>query len=149
VILREHLGPFDTWGDWRGQLTQLEATCLPGEAWDEAQWQQFSLNSLKTATAWMGQKLVGFLVWQPLGPGEAEVIKVGVDPQTRRVGVAKMLLNHLEQSTAPNGRVLLEVRANNTEANGLYQTQGYQKIGVRKSYYRHPVDDALLFEKQT
>lgn len=149
VQIREAQGPYTKWGLWRDQLLEIDRQCLPGEAWDLDQWQRFSLHSVKTLLAWKEDQLVGFLVWQPLGNEEAEITKLGVRPTERRCGVAKALLGRLEQQRDKGSRFFLEVRASNSGAKGLYESLGYTQTGTRTSYYRHPIEDAFLLEKQT
>jgi [ribosomal protein S18]-alanine N-acetyltransferase len=36
------------------------------------------------------------------------------------------------------------VRASNVEAQALYRRFGFAPVGVRKAYYTHPVEDALV-----
>ena len=38
----------------------------------------------------------------------------------------------------------LEVRAGNTPARALYESMGFQTVGVRKNYYEKPTEDAIL-----
>ena len=40
--------------------------------------------------------------------------------------------------------VLLEVRASNAAAIGLYEKYGFVRNGLRKGYYSHPKEDAVL-----
>ena len=43
--------------------------------------------------------------------------------------------------------VLLEVRAGNVPAIGLYEKNGFAKIGLRKEYYQNPKEDALILQR--
>lgn len=69
--------------------------------------------------------------------GEAHVLNLAVDPQLRRSGLGRYLLEHLLDTarTALSTIVLLEVRRSNKAALGLYREYGFQRIGVRKNYY--------------
>ncbi|HEY8996258.1 MAG TPA: GNAT family N-acetyltransferase, partial [Edaphobacter sp.] len=40
--------------------------------------------------------------------------------------------------------VELEVRRSSAEAQALYRRLGFVEVGVRKGYYREPVEDAVL-----
>ncbi|MFX3789309.1 ribosomal-protein-alanine N-acetyltransferase, partial [Streptococcus suis] len=42
------------------------------------------------------------------------------------------------------GDIFLEVSESNSAAQALYTRQHFTKIGKRKDYYRHPVEDAVL-----
>ena len=47
-------------------------------------------------------------------------------------------------------RVFLEVRASNTKAISLYEKEGFQKVDIRKNYYRlgDGREDALIMTKK-
>ena len=42
----------------------------------------------------------------------------------------------------------LEVRASNSPAIALYESLGFQQVGLRKNYYRKPKEDALILRKE-
>jgi len=81
--------------------------------------------------------------------GEAEIRKLAVAPEKRRTGAASFLLNHLfsylEREKAE--QCFLELRAGNLAATGLYQRFNFQKIGLRKSYYSEPCEDAVVMRR--
>lgn len=78
---------------------------------------------------------------------DAELLKVAVSPQWRRQGIGEALLQELcYQFRARNGeQIFLEVRSQNIPALHLYAKLGWVKVGRRKSYYKEPADDALIF----
>ncbi len=80
--------------------------------------------------------------------GEAEILNLAVAPESRRAGVASVLLAHgLRALHAAGAReVFLEVRAGNAAAIGLYQRQGFRQVGRRARYYSRPVEDALVLQ---
>ena len=41
--------------------------------------------------------------------------------------------------------IFLEVRESNTPAIALYESLGFEKIGVRKGYYDKPKEDAVIY----
>ena len=43
----------------------------------------------------------------------------------------------------------LEVRASNAPAIALYQKHGYAQVGLRRGYYAHPKEDAILMTRFT
>ena len=45
-------------------------------------------------------------------------------------------------------RILLEVRRSNEPAQRLYHRLGFAVAGIRRSYYTHPVEDALVLTRQ-
>lgn len=84
---------------------------------------------------------------------EAEILLLAVEPQARRRGIARLLLE--AGLTAANGRgarsVFLEVAAGNTGAAALYEREGFVRSGRRPGYYRRPgqpPDDAILMARK-
>lgn len=78
--------------------------------------------------------------------GEAELLRVGVDPQCRRRGLARALLvEGLERLRRLDVQLcFLEVRVDNKPALDLYESLGFCCTGHRKGYYRDGTD-ALIF----
>ena len=81
---------------------------------------------------------------------EMHVMNVAVAPAERRRGLARwLLLFALERARrAGAARALLEVRAGNREAVALYESLGFRRAGVRREYYRDPVEDALVLVRE-
>ncbi len=77
---------------------------------------------------------------------ELHINNLAVAPDRRRAGIATALLNHvLEQGVRLGARrATLEVRRSNTAARLLYERFGFSVAGVRRAYYTHPVEDALV-----
>src|SRR3954447_7116055 len=78
--------------------------------------------------------------------GEAELLRIGVNPEARRQGLARVLiLEGLERLRRLDVQVcFLEVRVDNQSAIDLYERLGFSCTGHRKGYYRDGVD-ALIF----
>jgi [ribosomal protein S18]-alanine N-acetyltransferase len=79
---------------------------------------------------------------------EAHVLNICVDPDHQRCGFGFKLLKHLLKlaRTAQATIVLLEVRKSNKPAQKLYESMGFQRLGVRKNYYpaQDGREDALV-----
>jgi ribosomal-protein-alanine N-acetyltransferase len=77
---------------------------------------------------------------------EVHVNNLAVRPQERRGGLGRELLSAaLARGAALGGRkARLEVRRSNEAALRLYESFGFQVLGVRSAYYSHPVEDALV-----
>jgi ribosomal-protein-alanine N-acetyltransferase len=88
--------------------------------------------------------VIGFTVASLLPP-EAELELIAVAPEAQRQGVAGRLFAALvkELYTAKVFGIMLEVRASNHPAIGLYRRLGFAEIGRRKRYYNDPVEDAV------
>ena len=80
---------------------------------------------------------------------EAEVHRIAVAPSMRGRGYGQVLLEDFLDRVQSAGvvTVLLEVRAGNAPAIGLYQKNGFAGIGVRKGYYQNPKEDAQILQK--
>jgi ribosomal-protein-alanine N-acetyltransferase len=73
------------------------------------------------------------------------VMNVCVDPNRRREGIARGLLEHvIARAGADEARLTLEVRPSNTGARALYDDLGVLSVGVRRRYYRDDGEDALI-----
>ena len=92
--------------------------------------------------------LVGHLIGRAV-VDEGEILTVAVDPERRRRGIGQQLLRAaMAQLQARGvGRLWLEVRASNSVAQALYAHHGFIPAGRRRSYYRDPVEDALVLRR--
>jgi ribosomal-protein-alanine N-acetyltransferase len=83
------------------------------------------------------------------GGDVADVMTVAVAPRARRRGLAKLLLEVLEQRALDRGasHLMLEVRVDNTAAIGLYEGAGYTLLSTRRRYYQPGDVDALVMRK--
>ena len=79
-----------------------------------------------------------------------EIMNLAVAPEHRRQGLASRLLEAVLEGLLARGvtEVFLEVRASNEAAQALYLSRGFQVAGMRRAYYRHPTEDALLLRLQ-
>lgn len=81
--------------------------------------------------------------------GSAEIMNIAVRSDRRRCGIAASLMRRLEEFAAAHsvGLLMLEVRRSNESARSLYRLFGYSEAGVRRKYYSHPTEDAILMNK--
>ena len=90
-------------------------------------------------------RILGFCsFWRVLD--ELHINNLAVLPAERRAGVATALLDHVLKEGARLGarRATLEVRRSNTIARRLYERFGFSVAAVRRGYYTHPVEDAMV-----
>ena len=87
----------------------------------------------------------GFALWRSMGD-EAEILSIAVAPDRRRGGMGRALLDEILISAASEGlrSLYLEVDAGNTAARALYDRAGFQRVGLRKKYYRNGADALVL-----
>jgi len=93
------------------------------------------------------QRVEGFLVARDSG-GEWEIENIVVWHQRHGLGTHLLseFLNHARRRGA--AAIFLEVRESNLAARALYQKLRFEKNGRRKSYYRDPEEDAILYRLQ-
>lgn len=79
---------------------------------------------------------------------EGELGDIAVLPEVRGDGLGLRLLRaSISEASARGARVLfLEVRESNAGARGLYAKVGFDVVGVRKDYYKEPVEDAIVMK---
>ncbi|MGQ7468903.1 ribosomal protein S18-alanine N-acetyltransferase [Streptococcus suis] len=94
--------------------------------------------------AYKGQELVGFLAVQTV-LDEMEILQIAVKADFQRMGIASQLMAAVMDW---DGDIFLEVRESNSAAQALYTRQYFTKIGKRKDYYRHPVEDAVMMKRE-
>ena len=93
--------------------------------------------------------IVGYICTWVVGD-ELHINNIAVAPRWRRRGIAGALL----AATLEHGRVsgvssaFLEVRASNIGAQALYRQFGFEPAGVRRRYYDHPVEDAVVMKRK-
>jgi [ribosomal protein S18]-alanine N-acetyltransferase len=81
---------------------------------------------------------------------EMHVHNLAVDPERRREGLGRLLLELALDWGRRRGarRALLEVRPSNAGALALYRSLGFRTLSLRRRYYQHPTEDALVLERE-
>ena len=93
--------------------------------------------------------LIGYAIMS-MGAGEAHVLNVCVRADFREQGVGRyfmqLLFEHAKNSQCRD--IFLEVRPSNPSAIHLYESLGFQRVGVRKGYYQttHGREDAWVYK---
>ena len=124
----------------------LEQKCF-SRPWSAAALRE-ELNSphARFAAVTVDGAFAGYAGWLTLS-GEAELLRIAVDPAFRRQGLGDALLAAVLDGAreAGAGTVFLEVRESNAPAVALYRKHGFRPVGRRPDYYDAPVEAALLF----
>lgn len=127
-------------------LCALEKECfsLP---WSEAAFVDFFANGCSYClVAEVSGAVVGY-VGMNLISGEGEITNLAVAASARRLGVASALMNALCKVDGLS-RLMLDVRVSNVAARALYAKCGFTVDGVRKNFYSHPREDAVLMSRE-
>lgn len=91
---------------------------------------------------------VAFARWARIpAAGEAELLRIAVDPAHRGRGLGRTLLEACQRDLAGEGlaQLYLEVRVSNRAAIQLYRACGWEPCGRRPGYYADG-EDAALFQ---
>ena len=79
----------------------------------------------------------GFIILRTLA-GQSEVLTIATDPDFRKLGIARALLEHTIRQLQSEriGQLFLEVSEQNQPALNLYKSLAFKQVGERKAYYR-------------
>jgi [ribosomal protein S18]-alanine N-acetyltransferase len=120
-----------------------------GDPWSEASFREALRASWSFGlVAEAADGIIGYVIAREAA-GSGEILNLAVDPPLRRRGIARALLDaglgalrrrHVQE-------VYLEVRVSNQAAQALYSAAGFHPVGRRRSYYRNPVEDALVLRR--
>jgi len=95
--------------------------------------------------------VVGYAVMST-GAGEAHILNICIDDKHQNKGFGRDLLHHMMALAKKNAvnTLFLEVRISNFIAKQLYESEGFNEIGLRKGYYPAGAnrEDALVFAKE-
>jgi ribosomal-protein-alanine N-acetyltransferase len=134
------------------RCAELEKVLFP----DEDPWSEQAFSSeLAAGNYYLGAyaeaELVGYAglsLLGSVGAFEAEVHTIGVDPRWQGKGIGKALLERLlDRADEVKAPVFLEVRTDNVPAITLYETHGFEQIGLRKRYYQPSGADAYTMAR--
>ena len=131
------------------QVAALEQVCF-SDPWSENSVRSELENPLSTwLIALEGETVLGYVGSQTV-LDEADIMNVAVAPDHRRQGIARLLLERLEEALRARNvhSLTLEVRASNEPAKALYASLGYVQVGRRPNYYFKPREDALILRKE-
>jgi ribosomal-protein-alanine N-acetyltransferase len=99
----------------------------------------------------VNKKTLGYAVLMQ-AVDEAELLDIAIDAQHQRHGWGRKLLEEMMvlARRADMHRVVLEVRASNVAALGLYRSMGFADIGLRRDYYQaeNGREDAILMGRE-
>lgn len=133
------------------RIAELEKTAFP-ESWpvdllafELVHPQGILLVATSQASAQEEPPAGGYAIFRH-GAGEAELLRIGVDPGEQRRGLARALIaNGLERLRREGIEVChLEVRIHNHGAIALYEAMGFERTGHRRGYYQDGTD-ALIY----
>lgn len=128
-----------------GAVVWLEQVCF-FESWPESMIRSGLDSRLDTYFVYEDHgRILGYSVLRILAD-EGEIQRIAVEPKFRRLGVARKLMEAMVTFSRWRGvgAIALEVRPSNEGARKLYDFYGFREEAVRHSYYRNPIEDAII-----
>ena len=136
------------------RCAELETQLFEGDdPWPEIAFvRELAASHNRYIAARVDDKLVGYAGISRLGrtpPFEYEIHTIGVDPAYQGNGIGRRMMTELHDFAGPGSPVYLEVRTDNEPAIGLYASLGFEKVAVRKRYYRVSGADAYTMRRDS
>ncbi len=132
-------------------ILSIERTSDMAAHWGEAEYRNvFAAGAVpRILLVVEDPQLVGFIMVRTIGPEwEIENISVAADARRRGAGLALVEAVKTQAQHRRAEAVILEVRASNQAARALYRSAGFAEAGLRRDYYAHPTEDAVLYRYQ-
>lgn len=130
-------------------VLEIERHCFRQPYSREIFEQELQIGSANLWVVPYQKKIIGYLdFWEVVD--EIELVSIAVHPEYQGRGVAQ----HLLKAMVRYGRrhrmrsVVLDVRASNQAALGLYRKLSFKPVGLRKRYYSDNQDDALILKRE-
>jgi len=133
------------------QIRGMEEQASTAAHWNAAQYDALFAKRAPRRIALVAQDdlhLIGFVIARSLA-GEWEIENIVVDERHKKRGIGTTLVRRLlsEAQAAGATSAILEVRESNAPARRLYEKIGFTSEGRRSSYYRDPIEDAILYRR--
>ena len=119
--------------------------------WSEGVFRDCLRNGEECWLAVRDDRIIGHGVIS-VAAGESHLLNVCIHPEHQGGGAGRAMVEHLLECARQLQATImfLEVRISNLVACGLYESLGFNEVGVRKNYYpgRRGREDALVFAKE-
>lgn len=129
------------------EVAEIERLCF-SEPWSEKSLELLLGELGFGVVCLMGGRVVAY-GGMMIALDEGQVTNIAVHPDYRRQGLGRAVTEALLQAARERKleQIALEVRVSNEAAIALYKALGFESVGRRKNFYRHPSEDALVMVK--
>ncbi len=128
-------------------VARLEIVCF-SSPWSENSLAEELDNPNSHFLVAVSDKLLGYIGVQEIC-GEAYITNVAVFGEHRKSGIGRALL----KAACDGARsrkcefITLEVRESNSAAIALYESERFEKAGIRKNFYSAPIENGVIYTK--
>ncbi|MBQ2694568.1 MAG: ribosomal protein S18-alanine N-acetyltransferase [Clostridia bacterium] len=129
------------------EIARLEAECF-SQPWSENALSEELKNENSHFLAAVSDRVLGYIGVQEIC-GEAYITNVAVFGEYRKEGIGRKLLNEACSGAKERGCefITLEVRESNSAAIALYESEAFEKAGVRRNFYSSPTENGIIYTK--
>ena len=130
--------------EYLAQVAELEQLCF-ADPWSEKALELLLGDGAYGAVCLQEGRVMAYggVLWAPF---EGQITNIATHPNARRCGMGAAVLEHLIAIAIERGceQLSLEARVSNTPAISLYERYGFEKMGLRRGFYKHPTEDAYV-----
>ena len=97
----------------------------------------------------VGFAMIGFLSDDPAMDVLCELLAIAVEPERKRMGVGRRLMEETEKRAAERGekRLFLHTAVENMRAQELFAAHGFRPCGIKREFYPAGQDALMMFKK--
>ena len=130
--------------EYLAQVAELEQLCF-ADPWSEKALELLLGDGAYGAVCLQEGRVMAYggVLWAPF---EGQITNIATHPDARRCGMGAAVLEHLIAVAIERGceQLSLEARVSNMPAISLYERYGFEKMGLRRGFYKHPTEDAYV-----
>ena len=129
------------------QIALLEKECF-SQPWSDAALAEELTNENSHFLVAFSDTVIGYIGVQEIC-GEAYITNVAVFENCRKAGIGRALLKAACEGAENRNCefITLEVRESNVPAIALYESEGFEKAGIRKNFYSSPIENGVIYTK--
>ncbi len=129
------------------QIAVLEKECF-SEPWSENALSEELANENSHFLVAVSDEVLGYIGVQEIC-GEAYITNVAVFGKHRKSGIGRTLVRAACEGAQSRGCefITLEVRESNVPAITLYESEGFEKAGLRKNFYSAPTENGVIYTR--
>ena len=126
------------------EIARLETVCF-SSPWSEKSLSEEIENENSHFLVAVSEKVLGYIGVQEIC-GEAYITNVAVFREYRTHGIGRALLKSAYFGAKERNCefITLEVRESNIAAIALYESEGFEKAGIRKNFYSSPTENGVI-----